>query len=79
MNACASSSAPKVAEDDVANKKKFSQIGPAIPELLWDRQTDKNPYYFVVLIMQQIKCSDYIVTQDKIETNIRRDIMIPTC
>ena len=39
-----------------ANKKKFSQIGPAVPELLRDRQTntqtDNNPYYFVVLISQ---------------------------
>ena len=41
-----------------ANKKRFSQIGPAVPELLRDTQThtqtdkhtDKNPYYFVVLI-----------------------------
>ena len=37
-----------------ANKKRFSQIGQAVPELLrhtqTDTQTDKNPYYFVVLI-----------------------------
>ena len=32
-----------------ANKKKFSQIGPAVPELLRDRQTDKTPNYFLVL------------------------------
>ena len=37
-------------DQDGANKKKFSQIGPAVPELLSFRQTDKNPYYFVVLI-----------------------------
>ena len=39
-------------DQDGANKKKFSQIGPAVPELLRDtqtyRHTDKNPYYFVV-------------------------------
>ena len=39
-------------DQDGANKKRFSQIGPAVPELLRHtrRQTDKNPYYFVVLI-----------------------------
>ena len=40
-------------DQDGANKKKFSQIGPAVPELLRDRQTDtqtdKTPYYFWVL------------------------------
>ena len=44
-----------------ANKKKFSQIGPAVPELLRDTQTHtqtdmhtyKNPYYFVVLIVKK--------------------------
>ena len=39
---------------DGAGKKKFSRIGPAVPELLsyiqTDRHTDKNPYYFVVWI-----------------------------
>ena len=34
-------------DQDGANKKKFSQIGPAVPELLshrqTDRQTDKDP------------------------------------
>ena len=48
-----------------ANKKRFSQIGPAVPELLrdthththTDRQTDKNPYYFVVLMIQRIIAS----------------------
>ena len=37
-----------------ANKKKFGQIGPSVPKLLrdtqTDRHTDKNPYNFVVLI-----------------------------
>ena len=44
-------------DQDGANKKRFSQIGPAVPEVMktyTDRQTDthtdKNPYYFVVLI-----------------------------
>jgi len=40
-------------DQDGANKKKFSQIGPAVPELLRDRQTDtqtdKTPNYFLVL------------------------------
>ena len=27
---------------DGANKKKFSQIGPAVPELLRDRQTNRH-------------------------------------
>ena len=43
-------------DQDGANKKRLSQIGPAVPELLSFRQTyiqtDKNPYYFVVLIVQ---------------------------
>ena len=41
-------------DKDGANKKKFSQIGPAVPELLslthTNTHTDKNPYFFVVLI-----------------------------
>ena len=39
-------------DQDGANKKRFSQIGPAVPELLSNRQTDKNAYYFVVLIAE---------------------------
>ena len=42
-------------DQDGANKKRFSQIGPVVPELLrhtqTDTQTDKNPYYFVVLMI----------------------------
>ena len=42
-------------DQDGANKKKLSQIGPAVPELLRHTQTHRqtyrqNPYYFVVLI-----------------------------
>ena len=44
-----------------ANKKRFSQIGPAVPELLRDKhtdiQTDKTAYYFVVLKSQAVKRS----------------------
>ena len=29
-------------DQDGANKKRLSQIGPAVPELLRDRQTDKH-------------------------------------
>ena len=29
-------------DQDGANKKKFSQIGPAVPELLRDRQTNRH-------------------------------------
>ena len=36
-------------DQDGSNKKKFSQIGPAVPELLSFRQTD--PYYFAVLLI----------------------------
>ena len=41
-------------DQDRANKKRFSQIGPAALELLRDRHTDGNPYYFVVLIKIKI-------------------------
>ena len=49
-------------DQDGANKKRLSQISPAVPELLSFRQTyihtyihtDKNPYYFVVLIVMHL-------------------------
>ena len=45
-------------DQDRANKKRLSQIGPAVPELLrhtqTDTHTDKNPYYFVLLIALSI-------------------------
>ena len=31
-------------DEDGANKKKFSQIGPAVPELLRDKRTDRHTY-----------------------------------
>ena len=38
-------------DQDGANKKKFSQIGPAVSELLKHRQTDiQRSYYFRVRI-----------------------------
>ena len=39
-------------DQDGANKKKFSQISPAVPELLSHRQTDiQRSYYFRVRII----------------------------
>ena len=31
-------------DQDEANKKKFCQIGPAVPELLRNKQTDRHTY-----------------------------------
>ena len=59
-------------DQDGANKKRLSQIGPAVPELLrhtqthTHRQTDKNPYYIVVLmplqkIILRFKCPQGLI------------------
>ena len=51
-------------DQDRANKKKFSPIGPAVPELLSFRQTyiqtDKNAYYFVVLMYKICSTSNLV-------------------
>ena len=36
-------------DQDGANKKKFSQIGPAVPELLRHRQTDRQTKTLITL------------------------------
>ena len=51
-------------DQDRANKKKFSPIGPAVLELLSFRQTyiqtDKNAYYFVVLMYKICSTSNLV-------------------
>ena len=60
-----------------ANKKRFRQIGPAVPELLrdthTDRHTDENPYYFVVLIYRDMYMVYYSLHKC---TGIYRDVYI---
>ena len=41
-------------DQDGANKKKFSKIGPAVPELLRDTQTDRHTYRQKLLLLCSI-------------------------
>ena len=63
---------PKTTRDqDGDNKKKFSQIGPVVLELLSHTQTDKIPYYFVVLIVS-IYISDIQISRSSLKNTIQK-------